>query len=197
MNLYVYIPNGISYMDNGIEIIKGVFNIDKKNMKVITKLPYSEEINNSVFWICSHGFDREKFGDFLIEGPKEVKRNYYDYLVVNDREVPFIPSKNLTKFFNVKNSVIIFDSCYSSEIYMRTLSEWKSNLIFTTGYIPDTYNETWSGLLKSIVYVASCLKQNRGINSLDYNNILANKDFINDYYENVLNKEHKTQFILF
>lgn len=197
MNLYIYLPSPIMYTETSLDILKNMFNV--KSVKPIRYLPYKEEIRNAIFWINSHGFERNCKHDFLIQGlpGSNVDKNYYEYMIQDERGNPFIPSKNFTKFFNVKDSIILFDSCYSSEIDLRTLGNWKSNLIFTTGYIPDKYNETWSGLIKAITCIYENLKLNKGIKKLDYETIEKNRDFINNYFESILNKQFKTQFILF
>lgn len=196
MNLYIYLPSQIMYTDNSLKIIKNIFNI--KEVKYIDHLPY-EEIDNGILWINSHGYSRNLSHDFLIQGfSKEyVNKDYIKYLVYDKEKYPFIPSKNFTKFFKVKNSIILFDSCYSSEIDMRTLGNWKSNLIFSTGYITDKYNENWSGLIKSIYCVFENLREKKNLKKIDYNSIEENRDFINKYFEDILNKEFNTQFILF
>lgn len=197
MNLYLYLPSNIEYTENSFNKLKSIFNI--KNVQMINSFPFNEEINNGILWINSHGFDRNSEHDFLIQGltKDKIRKDYLQYFTMNKSGQLFIPSKNLSKLFLIKNSIILFDSCYSSEIDLRTLSNWKSNLIFTTGYIPDNYTIKWSGLIKAILYVADYIKKNKDIKTLDYNSIERNKETINNYFENVLNKQFKTQFILF
>lgn len=191
MDIYLYLPYDIKYLDNSIKIIKNIFG---KNIKLIDSLPFNQEINNGILWINSHGFKRNSEHDFLIEVSKIRKDNLKYCNIINDKI--YLPSENFIKMFKIKNSIILFDSCYSSEIDIRTLGNWKSNLIFTTGYIQDFYNNYYSGLIKIILIIYNELKKEKKINNLNYEIIKENKDLINEICKRI-NKEFKTQFSLF
>ena len=88
------------------------------------------------------------------------------------------------------------DNCYSSEIAIDTLTDWKDNMIFTTGYIQDYYSEQETGMIKAIKYVAEAIKKEKGLSSLSYRILKENKDFVNQVLDTI-NNEYGTEYNLF
>ena len=195
-NFFLYLPYPIECINNCTKTLTENF---KEDVNVITKLSFEKEINFGILWIDTHGIKRETNGkDFLLLVKQEdFKPEYQKYLVVNQSNGKvYLPSIYLPIMFNVKNSIIIMDNCYSSEIDIKTLSTWKSNLIFTTGYIRDYYTEVETGMIKAIRLVFEELKKRFNIDKFDYITVLQYKDLINKGFEEI-NKKFNTEYNLF
>jgi len=191
--LYIYLPYDVPYTENATKRLKAMFKTDK--VEIIVGVPYDKPIRNSIVWINSHGLKRTDKHDFMIEVSK-VKNDYMYLLYLQNRKY-YIESSDFEKFFDIKDSIIIFDACYSSEICIRTLGNWKTNLIFTCGYIPEYYNEESSNLINLLVIIYKRLKQKYPcLSNLNYEILLKEKDFINEICTEI-NKDISTQFSLF
>lgn len=191
MKTYLYLPRDIEYVESGVNLLERIF---KTEVLLITRIPLEEPIENGILWINSHGYKRTGDHDYMIEAGN-VKPEFKKY-VKRGQERDYIESVDLPKFFNVKNSLIIFDSCYSSEINISTLSNWKSNSILTTGYVPDVYNTQWSGLIKFLCMIHDKFIAEKKGTFLTPELIRENKETVNNLAEFV-NFEYGTEFSLF
>lgn len=191
MNVYLYLPRDVEYASSGVDLVEKMF---KTKVRLIRKIPLEEKIENGVLWINSHGYKRTDDRDFMIEA-SGVKSGYTKYIRFGEKR-SYIPSKHLPKFFNVTNSIILFDSCYSSEIDIGTLSKWKSNSIFTTGYMQDVYNDKWSGLIKTMCVIYDQLLVSKKIAALSPQVVSENREEI-DKIIKFINDEYHTEFNLF
>ena len=156
MNLYVL--KGETNINNDlkgeINMIKNCFNI--LDTFEIKKFPC--EIDNGLLLIFTHGVYRGKYDneDYIININEQllntIPKNYCLKFNSNDEfnDTLWLDTKYLSKLINIKNSIIIFDACYSSDLNINTLSGWKSNLIFTCGYVKEYSSIIGSDLAKAI-----------------------------------------------
>lgn len=191
MNVYLYLPRDIEYASSGVQLIQKIF---KADVRLIRKIPLEEKIDNGVLWINSHGYKRTDKHDFMIEA--NGVKNDYKSLLKYDSDRAYIESKYLPKFFNVSNSIILFDSCYSSEVNISTLSDWKSNNILTTGYGPDVYNSQWSGLIKMLCVIYDDFIVTKKVKTLTPEILRKNKEDV-DKLISATNSKYSTEFNLF
>ena len=192
--LFVYKPFQLSCFNSCSDKLEAIFN---KKCYVIEKIPCKQKISDGVLWLDAHGLQHPgKTGYMLAINKESVDSEYQDELYESDRPgVSFLPSSVLPMFFDVHKSIIILDNCYSSQVAIDTLTQWKDNMIFTTGYIRDYYNDVETGIVKAIGEAMDELKKN-GIETMSYRTVKDNKALINDLFAKI-NKEYDTQYNLF
>lgn len=193
--LIAFCPNKERYFNPSSKILEKIF---RKKCFVTEKIPCETEVCDGVLWITTHGVQYPGKTGYLLKVKKSsVHEQFDDCLYKNDENnTYYIPSSVLPTMFNVHKSVVILDNCYSSEVAIDTLSSWKDNMIFTTGYIQDYYNSTETGLIKTIEAAAEVLERERGIDFLSYRVLKENKDLVCDVLKEI-NEKYKTQYNLF
>lgn len=193
-SLLVYRPYPLKCFNNCVDKMQRVF---EKKCFVTEAIPCTQPIRDGILWIDTHGVQYPgKSGYLLVVDPKTIDNDYKQYTYVGEGNKTYLPSSILPKMFDVHKSIIVLDSCYSSEVSIDTLTSWKDNMIFTTGYIVDYYDSKATGMVKALEIVADRLRKEKGIMALTYRVAKDNKDYINEIFAEI-NEKFKTQYNLF
>lgn len=189
----VYRPCPLECFNSSVEKLSSIFS---KRCVVTEMIPYPKLIRDGILWVDSHGLQCNGRAGYLLSiDKKTVCPDYQKYLYETDSKA-YLSSACLPTMFDVHKSIIILDNCYSSEVSIDTLTKWKDNMIFTTGYIRDYYDSQSTGMIKAIEVVMERLAKEKGISHLSYRIVKENKDFINKVFSE-LNAKYKTQYNLF
>lgn len=193
-SLLVYRPFPLKCFDSCVEKMQRVFG---KECFVTEIIPCPQPVRDGVMWIDAHGVQNQgKPGFLLVVDPNTLAGDAKKLVTVGEGGKCYLPSIHLPKVVNVHKSIVVLDSCYSSEVSIDTLSDWKDNMIFTTGYIADYYNSQTTGMVKALEIVSERLRKERHVMALTYRSVKDNKDYINKILREI-NAQYKTQYSLF
>lgn len=193
-SLIVYSPCPLPCFESSVGKMERIFG---KKCFDDDMIPCPQKIRDGVLWIDSHGAQHPGRAGYMIRTTENsVYPERRPCIRKADNGYSYLPSSCLPAMFDVHKSIIVLDNCYSSEVSIDTLSKWKDNMIFTTGYIKDYYDRDSTGMIKALEIVMEKLRRDKGIKELSYRTVKENKDYINGVFADI-NARCKTQYNLF